>query len=289
MRAIFALVLVLGVALAGAAVYLAQGEISNIQAQRDALAQMKDSAPKLVDVVVSKTTMKYGQRFTQNDLEVIKVQADKVPEHVFHLISAPMGSPQAPYAVFLDGETRPRAALRSMEVYEPLLSSKITEPGVDAGISASLGAGMRAFTIQVNAISSVSGFLRPGHHVDVYWSGTIDGRSVTRLIQPSLKLIAIDQNSDADRSAETQLARTVTAEVTPQQVAALTLAQSTGQLTLALVGDEIEGDMPQIEIDRNALLGIEVAEQVKVEAPRVCTIRTRKGGDVIETPIPCTN
>jgi pilus assembly protein CpaB len=37
------------------------------------------------------------------------------------------------------------------------------------------------------------------------------------------------------------------------------------------------------------LLGIEAEAVVEVEAEKVCTIRNRKGGEVVEIPIPCTN
>lgn len=289
MRMVFALVLVLGVALAGVAVYMAQGQMAQFQAERDYLRAAQASAPVLADVVVVKRPLKYGERFTMADLDLIKVQADKLPQGVFNFVTAPQGSPQAQVAAFFEGETRPRAALRSYEANEPLLATKITAPGVDAGIMANLAPNMRAFTIEVDASSGVSGFLRPGDRVDVYWSGQVGEEPVTKLIDTNLKLIAIDQSADADRSEETQIARTVTAEVTPEQVAALTLAQSTGRLTLSLVGMQNTADLGAIEIDRNKLLGIQVQEAVKVEAPKVCTIKTRKGTDVIETEIPCSN
>ena len=44
-----------------------------------------------------------------------------------------------------------------------------------------------------------------------------------------------------------------------------------------------------VEVDSNALLGIQAQEIVKVEAEKVCTIRNRKGGELVEIPIPCTN
>lgn len=289
MRMIFALVLVVGVGLAGLAVYLAQGQISQFQNQRDQLLAAQANAPQLTDLVVVSRPLKYGERFTQADLEVIKVQKGKVPEGAFHVISADRGGPLEPYAAFLTGETRPRAALRSYETNEPILAAKITVPGVDAGIMTNLAPDMRAFTMQVDVASGVSGFLRPGNFVDVYWSGQVGKNPVTKLIESNLKLIAIDQSADADRSEETQIARTVTAEVTPEQVAALTLAQSTGRLTLSLVGMQNTAALGAIEIDRNALLGIQEEEVIEVEAPKVCTIKTRKGAELIETPIPCTN
>lgn len=287
MRLIVVLVLALGIGLAGLAVYMAQGQIAQFQHERDMLLAAQANAPQLANMVVAKKKLEYGQRFTQDDLEVIQVQADKRPEGAFTRISAAQGTPEAQHAAFLEGETRPRAALRSIEINEPVLASKVTEPGVDAGIMANLAPNMRAFTIQVDVASGVSGFLRPGNMVDVYWSGAIDNTPVTKLIQPNLRLIAIDQSADADRSEETKIARTVTAEVTPEQVAALTLAQSTGRLTLSLVGMQDTTQVGAIEINRDSLLGIQAAEVVKTEAPKVCTIKTRKGGELVETEIPC--
>jgi pilus assembly protein CpaB len=289
MRIVFALFLALGIALAGVAVYMAQNQIAQFQKERDYLLEAQKAAPSLVDMVVVKRPLQYGERFTLADLEVIKVQAKKLPPGAFSRLTAPQTAPEMKVAVFAEGETRPRAALRSYEPFEPLLGPKITAPGVDAGIAANLAPGMRAFTIRVDATSGVSGFPRPGSYVDVYWSGTVGNGPVTKLILSNVKLIAIDQSADADRSEETKIARTVTAEISPQDVAALTLAQSTGNLTLSLVGLDETTVASAIEIDRDTLLGIEQAAEVQVEQKQICTIRNRKGGELVEVEIPCTN
>ena len=290
MRLVFGLVLVLGIGLAGFAVYMAQDYIAQTQAERDRLAAEQRNAPRLVDVVVVKKALKYGERFTRADLEVIKVQDGKTPKGVFNAVVAPQDGNKAINPVFWEGETRPRATLRSYEPYEPILGAKITEPGVDAGITANLSPGMRAFTINVDVSTGVSGFLRPGDRVDVYWSGQINGQDTAKLIDEAVRLIAINQSADADRSEETMIARTVTIEGSPQQVAALALAQQTGRLTLSLVGTNDTATVGALEIDRNSLLGIQ-QEVAAPEAPKekVCTIRTNKGGEVVETVIPCTN
>ena len=290
MRLVFGLVLVLGIGLAGFAVYMAQDYIAQTQAERDRLAAEQRNAPRLVDVVVAKKALKYGDRFTRADLEVIKVQDGKTPKGVFNAVVAPQDGNKAINPVFWEGETRPRSTLRSYEPYEPILGAKITEPGVDAGITANLSPGMRAFTINVDVSTGVSGFLRPGDRVDVYWSGQINGQDTAKLIDEAVRLIAINQSADADRSEETMIARTVTIEGSPQQVAALALAQQTGRLTLSLVGTNDTATVGALEIDRNSLLGIQ-QEVAAPEAPKekVCTIRTNKGGEVVETVIPCTN
>lgn len=289
MRLIFALVLLLGLGLAGFAVYMAQNYMAQIQAERDMLVAAQAQAPDLVDVVVAKRPMRYGERITREDLQTIKWPRSGLPAGVFHMVSAPMDAPANAPAVFAANEARPRAALRSFEPFEPILASKITPPGVDAGITSNLSPGKRALAIRVDVTSGVSGFLRPGDRVDVYWSGNAQGNEVTKLIQPGVRLIAIDQSADADRSEETLIARTVTVEATAQEVAALAQAQSTGRLTLALVG---AGDMTlseTVEIDQRQLLGIQEEQVVAVEEEQVCTIRTNRGGEVVEVQIPCTN
>ncbi|WP_343079793.1 Flp pilus assembly protein CpaB [Ostreiculturibacter nitratireducens] len=287
MRIVFALVLLAGLGLAGFAVFMAQGYIEQIQAERDQLIAMRDQAPHLSDVVVAKKTMKYGDRITRDDLQTIKWPTDSLPAGVFNYIEAPDGAGSDVKAFFARGETRPRAALRSFEPFEPVLASKVTQPGVDAGINANLTPGMRAFAIRVDVLSGVSGFLRPGDRVDVYWTGRIGDSNVTKLIQTGVRLIAIDQNADADRTEETMIARTVTVEVTPEQVAALTQAQSTGSLTLSLVGSNDVSEVGPIEVDQRTLLGLQEEVVVAPEVKEVCTVRTNKGGEIVVVEIPC--
>ena len=113
MRLVFGLVLVLGIGLAGFAVYMAQGFIEKTRAERDQLAMEQAQATRLVDVVVAKKELLYGDRFTRDDLEVVKWEEGKVPEGAFNTIVAPQGGDAAKVPVFWEGETRPRAAMRN--------------------------------------------------------------------------------------------------------------------------------------------------------------------------------
>jgi pilus assembly protein CpaB len=175
---------------------------------------------------------------------------------------------------------------------EPVLASKVTEPGEDVGLTARLTKGMRAFAISVDVASGVSGFVQPGDLVDVYWTGTtgVEGTgAMTRRIENSIKIIAIDQTANAENSTGTTIARTVTVEATPEQVARLAQAQATGNLALSLVGNNDSTTSGLVQVDSRALLGIEKQAEVVIEAEKVCTVKTRKGADVVETPIACTN
>jgi pilus assembly protein CpaB len=100
--------------------------------------------------------------------------------------------------------------------------------------------------------------------------------------------MALDQTADSDRNNPI-IARTITFAAHPQDIAALTQAQASGRLTLALVGIDDDTEIETVEVSRDSLLGVreEVAEAP--EAPRVCTVRQRNAGQLVVVPVPCTN
>ena len=289
MRMVFGLVLVLGLGLAGFAAYMAKTYIDGYQRQLAIERQQRAPNIETVDVYVAARSLAFGEALREKDVRIVAYPKTALPEGVF----------TKPEQLFVPGAGMEREVLRSMIAREVILPMKVTKPGQDAGITSRLDAGMRAFAIKVDATSGVSGFLRPGDLVDVYWTGSIgkgnvrtEGDSsgeVTKLIETRMKIIAVDQNADIE-SAEARVARTVTVSATPQEVAALAQAQSTGRLALSLVGALDESLSEVIEVDQRRLLGLqaEVVDEPEPEAAR-CTVRTRRGAEVIETPIPCTN
>ena len=147
---------------------------------------------------------------------------------------------------------------------------------------------MRAFAIKVEAAD----FLQTGDRVDIYWTGAIEGTTgdTTRLIEDSMKIIATDRSIDGGVSDAAIQSRTMTVAASPEQVARLAQAQATGRLVMALVGTGDEVASGPIEVNSNQLLGIEAQAPIAVaEAAQSCSIRTRKGNEVVEVPIPCTN
>jgi pilus assembly protein CpaB len=279
MRAVFGLVLLLGVGLAGGAVYMARGYIAQHEAALAAARAAAANQVELVPVIVTKARVQYGEKLTTENTEVRQWPANALPEGAFTSVEA----------MFPQGLETPRRALRVMEVGEVVMQVKATEPGQDAGVASRLGPGMRAFTIEVDAQSGVSGFLRPGDNIDVLWTGRPPGGDrgeFTQLIDSGLRIIAIDQDANMDREGA-RIARTVTVEVTPQQAANLAQAQSSGRLSLTLVGAADTTVASVVQVDQRSLLGIQevVVEQQEVE--QVCTVRTRRGADIIETQVEC--
>lgn len=283
MRMIFAIVLLVGIALAGGAVYLAKGQIGQY---KTAIARAEAAKSQIIPtqtVFVVNRDLKYGEKLAKEDVRAVDFPVTAIPAGHYNDINV----------IFPENTDQPRIVLRPIEKDEVLLSVKVTRPGEDAGITSRLERGMRAFAINVDVSSGVSGFLRPGDRVDVYWTGSIGGgaarQEVTKLIDTNIPLIAVDQRSGNVEGA--QIARTVTVAVTPEQVAAFAQAQSSGRLALSLVGagDDV-AIADDIEVNQRDLLGIvDTVEAPAPETEKVCTIRTRRGAEVVNLPIPCTN
>ena len=285
MRLVFGLVLIAGLALAGFAVYMAQNYIGAYEVALQAARSEKSGAVPTTQIYVAVRPIEYGQEITPEDIRLAPWPTEILPETAFHKENP----------LLVEGEPR-RVALRAIEQFEAILPTRVSEPGGDAGLTSQLRQGESAFAIKVDVASGVSGFLRPGDRVDVYWTGRVDtgelagGKSeVTKLIQTGIRLIAIDQNSQSDTTANT-IARTVTVAASRAQVAALTHGQSTGKLTLSLISnnnaEEIAGP---VEVDQLSMLGIQRQLDAPVQrAPKTCSTRVRRGAEVVNIPIPCT-
>lgn len=306
MRAVFALVLMVGMALAGVAVYMAQNYVGQSQAAVAKAQALQKTTGKLVQVYAVKKSIPFGAPLYEKDVETIFVQEKFVPAGAYLVpkegetidykpaAEAKRGetavqTPTAP--LFPPNVTEPRYVMRSMEPHEILLASRLTEPGQVAGLTGKLEKGMRAFQIRVSTSSGVAGFVLPESYIDIYWTGAGGGDvsgEITRLIEASVRVIAVDQSS-SEGEAINGNAKTVTVAATPEQVARLAQAQATGRLAMSIVSDNDDQITGLVEVDKNAILGIEKKEEVQVEAKKACTVKQRKGGELVETEIPCTN
>lgn len=275
MRLVFLLVLVTGLAVAGFAAYLAMQQFASYEKQLD--VALKTSPVKLTRVLITKNPLRYGQILKTSDLAAVEWPVDGVPKNAFTNYRVLMGP---------EGTDKVRTVLRQMDAGEAITTTKVTGLGEDAGVAANLEKGMRAFAIKVDVASGVSGFLRPGDKVDVYWSGSVNREPITKLILENIALIGIDQITE-EQGTRAVVARTVTVAVSPQVVGELIQAQATGSLLLSLRSvSEEDQSTGSVEVRQRDLLDIQVRQ---VESRRVCTIVTRKGGEAVTIEIPCTN
>ncbi|MBJ2151853.1 Flp pilus assembly protein CpaB [Paracoccus sp. IB05] len=274
MRAIFGLVLIVGVALAGFAVYMAQGYIQNNEIRMNAALERERQTGKLVQVFALKKPVKYGDGILKDNVQLVWVQEKLMPP-----------------AAYTDGDvlfppdaSKPRFAMRSMETNEILLSTRLTEPGQVAGLAGKLEPGMSAFQVRVSSASGVAGFVMPEDLIDIYWTGASGSGEITQLIESAMRVIAVDSATDQSE-ARSGTARTITVAVSREQVARLAQAQASGRLTMSVVSGPAASDAAKVEINRDQLLGIE-AQQV-VETAQPCYRTTRKGTEVVREEIAC--
>ncbi|GAB4263965.1 MAG: Flp pilus assembly protein CpaB [Pararhodobacter sp.] len=269
-------ILGVGLALAGFGVFMAQDYVKQTEAAIAAVqaSNANRASIETVDVLVAARALRYGEPIRNMDVQVVAWPANAVPPGAFHDLEELIPDP-----------SRPRVALRAMEPMEPLLAIKVSEPGQPAGIAAMLTPGMRAFTIRVDQNSGISGTLRPSDTVDIYWTGRGQDGEITRLLSSNVRIIALDENADQDRTFN-GVPRSVTIEALPEMVASLAQGQSTGRLSLSLVGLDDDTALSQIQVDADAMLGIERRAEQVVER---CTVRTRRGAEVVMIEIPCTN
>jgi pilus assembly protein CpaB len=285
MRAVFGLVLIVGMGLAGVAVYMIQGYIAQLENALQVQRDFNGQAGKLVEAYVFNKELNYGDALTPDDVQLVFLPEQALPETIF----------RDPALLFPENAPGPRYIMRDTEVFEPVLASRVTEPGELAGLTARLEPGMRAFQIRVGVASGVADFVQPDSFIDVYWTGTPPGAngSVTQLIQSSMQVIAVDDAFNASRTSSSGGgASTITVAASPTQVALLTQAQATGSLTMSLVGEGAQEVSEAIEFDTRAMLGLEEEVVVVEEAPvveEVCTRRERKGTEIIDTVVPCEN
>jgi pilus assembly protein CpaB len=126
---------------------------------------------------------------------------------------------------------------------QPLTQGALIKPGERGFLAAALGPGMRAITVSVSATSGVAGFIFPGDRVDMVLNQEVPGGGngpplkASETIIRNLRVLATDQRMSAkgdDGKPEIKNVSNVTIEATPKIAEKIVVAQSIGQLSLAL-------------------------------------------------------
>jgi len=118
-------------------------------------------------------------------------------------------------------------------------------------LAALIDPGMRAMSVSVKPNTMAGGFITPGDHVDVILSYTprlsrtaqeyadkYVSRYASQTVLSNVKVLAVDQSAK-EENREAKVAKTVTLEVSQEGAQILALAESMGDITLALrrIGD----------------------------------------------------
>jgi len=258
MKLIATLVLIVGVALAGGAIYVTSKYFDEYE------ARLADQNKDVKKILVAKVDMPYGTALRGSEhLEYRSYPIDLVPEGAFEK-----------YEDLVAGEhgQSPRVT-RDVDAGLPVLKTMLSGFGGPERMSFKLADGKRAFSIKINAVSGVSGFIAPGDRVDVMLTRRAGDALESSIIMQNMLVIALDQKTASDTNAA-RVASTATVEVTPEEAQKLSVAQQLGALSLTLRGLEEDAQISDTgTIDAKDVLGI--VEQQRQRGP---SVTIRKGG-----------
>jgi len=127
---------------------------------------------------------------------------------------------------------------------EPITPRKIVRGGEGGYLSVVLSPGKRAMAVPITSETAVGGFVLPGDRVDVIQTRDAQsagegegsgGKSIiAETILQNVRVVALDQNTVAEKDAKTIVAATATLEVGPIEAEALARAKAAGAVTLVL-------------------------------------------------------
>lgn len=144
---------------------------------------------------------------------------------------------------------------------EPVLTTTIDLPA--AGFSDRVRHGIRAMTIEVDEVNSVSGMLRPGDRIDLLFSTRSPivndgGTDISRPLMQDLPILATGHQTNGARRTRFEIGSftTITVEVTPEQAQKLVLAQRSGHLTALLRNPDDRRPIASQAMDVFQLLGL---------------------------------
>ncbi len=224
-----------------------------------------------VDVVVARRELRRGERIGADTMAVRGLPRDVAP-----------GGAVTP-ATF-DAVAGQRLAV-PLRAGEPLLASAVAS--IDATpISSRVRPGIRAMTISVDEVNSLSGMLQPGDRIDLMLSvrpPSTHGAAppeVTRTVMQGVTVMATGRQARASTGDEPPGGRaftSITVEVDPDQAQRLVVAQRSGKLTAVLRNPEDRTRVDERRLDVNALLGLPPAAVVAAGPPAVEVIVGGRG------------
>lgn len=192
-----------------------------INKEVDGYKQSFDESRQSIPVVVAAKDLNIGDVVsTQN------AQVRQIPKSYVHRDAV---SPSRFNAV-LDG----RQLVHPVKVGEPILAIHVNKIKVD-GLSSLLEEGQRAITIPVDSLDTISGFLNPGDHIDLYITLKDGERDRTVPLVQNVKVLATGEDiDDGIPEKNKKQAKEITLSVTPRDATKILHGQTVGDLAVLL-------------------------------------------------------
>lgn len=172
------------------------------------------------NVVVATTEISFGQMVEAQQVTVVRMPKDTVPEDAFDSTEKVVG----------------KIATFSMLRGDILRGARLAEHLGGSTLASLIEPTKRAISLRVDDVVGVSGFLLPGNRVDVLATKQANGNNnnaEAKTILEDLRVLAVDQTASTDKT-QPVVVRAVTLEMTPEQTEILVKGMSEGKLQLAL-------------------------------------------------------
>lgn len=186
-----------------------------------------------VAIIVASDVIERGSPVNFENVTVEMWPEDEVPYGHFETVAA-IGSTE--FSV--------RQALTAFQPGEPILDSRLSPVGMRASLAGRLEPGYRAYSVRMNDVTGVAGFVLPGDHVDVLFTEDKGGNTrkvklVADVLLENVEVLAVDRNDDLLSEAP-QIFATATLAVKVEDAAKLSVSAGMGDLSLALRGTREE-------------------------------------------------
>lgn len=238
-----------------------------IEEQIDTYRRQLDKTEPMAKVVVPARNMQRGEVMTK-DMLVIR----DIPQQYADTNSVTGADYELALGQRLDFD---------IDEGRPLLWAHL-EGGRSPTFSGQVPAGLRAMTVRVDEINSISGFLQPDDRVDLLMSHNIAGKQEIFPLIERLQVIATGVQTMVDKNgvASTRSFSTITVQVSFDQAQRITLAQQVGKITAVLRNPEDEAPLLGTPMNVAQLLGI--VEPVEAPEEKKPPVRRRKPEPKVE-------
>lgn len=226
------------------------------------------SKPTTEQLVVAAANIPPGAILGRAQLKIVPFTRESVP----------------PQAIGDLKEAESRVAIKSISAGEPILQTSLAPKGTPPGLGALLPSGKRAFSVRVDDVSGVAGFLHPGDHVDILVEMALPNsrdEHISKTILQDITVLTAGQMWQQVRDEKPVLVNSVTLALTTQESEILNLASNEGKIRLALRNQNDRVSVPTKGVATSSLLshGSPVQQDVP-KSPK--TEENNRGVEVIK-------
>jgi len=200
---------------------LVMGWLQDVNMRRVAEAAIPTVATG--EVVVAKADLAWGTKLTPEMLQVVNYPAGALPEGYYKNVE----------------DLNDAVLLLEVKANEVILRSKLASgKDVGVGVAAVTDPMKRAMSVKVDEVIGVSGFIKPGDHVDVMVTIETSSRfqnQIAKLILENVKVLAAGMQYEKNGTEkDPKPVQVMTLEVDIEEAEKLALASTHGKLRLAL-------------------------------------------------------